>query len=551
MRLRAMCGRSPVSLEVAPCAAALAVCLGLGQPAPSSAVTISPNTRFDVVADDGKCSLREAVIAANSDSPSGGSLGECPAGNGADVITLQARVYELTIAGAREDGSRTGDLDVRESLEIRGNTNAGGDPSPYVIDANGIDRAFGIVSSADTVKFVGFTIENGDATVDNAAGSGGGLYSEAGSLTLDRVLVRNNRGYDGGGIYLDGGDVTIRRSTIARNTATNDGGGVRHFQGGSLLLQRSVVRGNAAVGDNSDGGGLSLRSPYVIWTSSILFNSATDDGGGVESDVGSGDRSSIRRSLIAANEARTRRGGGLYLATGKLWLRNTTVSSNGAGRHGDQIFSWDELTLRNATIRDPTPASGRAVQNNGVMRPSNTVFVGRCHHGAGASVTSSGGNIESPENTCRLTAGSDRTGVSAAQLNLQPLDADGGPTLTHFPALPSVAIDTGRDATCESKDQRLFDRPLDGNGNGVSRCDVGAVEVRPCQLAASVTLSHETETGTKTYRACNTVTAGPDYVVGSSADVDLRAGKKIVLRDGFQVRSGGSLRLEVDPSIGR
>ena len=36
----------------------------------------------DVVADDGLCTLREAIVAANTNMPSGGMKGECPAGQG-------------------------------------------------------------------------------------------------------------------------------------------------------------------------------------------------------------------------------------------------------------------------------------------------------------------------------------------------------------------------------------------------------------------------------------------------------------------------------------
>lgn len=79
-------------------------------------------------------------------------------------------MYKLSLNGAHEDASLTGDLDIHQSLELRGNTNVGGDPSPYVVDARGIDRPFGIVSSASTVKCIGSTIKGGDATADDATG---------------------------------------------------------------------------------------------------------------------------------------------------------------------------------------------------------------------------------------------------------------------------------------------------------------------------------------------------------------------------------------------
>ena len=45
----------------------------------AAAATLSVNTTGDVVADDGQCSLREAIMAADGESPFGSTEGECPA----------------------------------------------------------------------------------------------------------------------------------------------------------------------------------------------------------------------------------------------------------------------------------------------------------------------------------------------------------------------------------------------------------------------------------------------------------------------------------------
>ena len=46
----------------------------------------------DIKKNDGLCSLREAIIAANSDKPTGG----CTGGRGADTILLPAGIYILS-----------------------------------------------------------------------------------------------------------------------------------------------------------------------------------------------------------------------------------------------------------------------------------------------------------------------------------------------------------------------------------------------------------------------------------------------------------------------
>lgn len=50
------------------------------------AATITVNSQADAQADDGDCTLREAIISANADAVSGASGGECSAGSGADTI---------------------------------------------------------------------------------------------------------------------------------------------------------------------------------------------------------------------------------------------------------------------------------------------------------------------------------------------------------------------------------------------------------------------------------------------------------------------------------
>src|SRR4051812_30319337 len=113
--------------------AALAA-LVLGVPAAARAAPIAVTTTGDGIGNDGRCSLREAISAANRDAASGGPAGECPAGAGGDTVLLRGGHYGLFIAGAREDSNLSGDLDARGVLTIHG---AGA--AKTMIDARGID----------------------------------------------------------------------------------------------------------------------------------------------------------------------------------------------------------------------------------------------------------------------------------------------------------------------------------------------------------------------------------------------------------------------------
>ena len=66
-------------------AALLALALGAQA---AIAATITVNSLADTVANDGACTLREAITAANTDAVSGVAAGECAAGAGSDAIAF-------------------------------------------------------------------------------------------------------------------------------------------------------------------------------------------------------------------------------------------------------------------------------------------------------------------------------------------------------------------------------------------------------------------------------------------------------------------------------
>ena len=78
--------------------------------------SITVTTATDELDVNGKCSLREAVIAANTDT----QVDSCAAGNGADTIRLASGTYGLGLEGVLEDDGRSGDLDITAPLSIVG-----------------------------------------------------------------------------------------------------------------------------------------------------------------------------------------------------------------------------------------------------------------------------------------------------------------------------------------------------------------------------------------------------------------------------------------------
>ena len=305
---------------------------------PAYAAGITVDTTADVLADDGFCSLREAIANANTDSALFTSTGECLAGAGEDTITIPAGTYTLN--------SGDGQLTITSDINLVGN-----DADSTIIQADACDptgatacththRVFSVTGPGTTASFSSLAIQHGrvigengggiaitDADVsinasvisynrvengqggglyadqpvaitgsaifnnqafyDNDAnpvlGYGGGLYTSGGQL--DNVTVSDNdASYSGGGVFNNGGALTVRNgSRVNTNNSGAWGGGIFNY-GGSLILQDSQVRGNTT----GRGGGIynantaaNDATVTLTGTSTIDGNSSAFFGGGI------------------------------------------------------------------------------------------------------------------------------------------------------------------------------------------------------------------------------------------------------------------------------
>ena len=153
--------------------------------------------------DSSDCSLREAIIAANTNSSTLGT----------DTINVPAGTYILTRPGSGEDSSATGDLDIRQDVTIVG---AGKDFT--TINGNNLDRVFQNVFANVTAKVSGMTITGGNS------GPGGGAYN-AGTATFDDVRFIGNKGGSEGGAMQNEGTATITNSEFISNSVVGSWGG--------------------------------------------------------------------------------------------------------------------------------------------------------------------------------------------------------------------------------------------------------------------------------------------------------------------------------------
>jgi len=392
----------------------------LGQ-GPQTLISVStPNDTLNPT--DGKCSLREAVIAANSNTESGLVSGECDAGSSSslDVIHLPIDTYQLS-RDSVDDNAQGGDLDITESVYIFGTVNG---MYQTVIDMGIIDRVFHVLSSS--------------------------------TLYLEQLTVRDGR-------------------LIA---STSYGAGVKVESGCSLDLSNTYFYNNKIIGTGGTkkGGAIYLGGTGTLAADYSHFH---DNEGYLGGAIYAENTSTIKRSLFTENSSFD--GSGIY-NWGTLTVENSTFSGNFASYTGAAIYNKSSLTLNFSTLVGNQAnafagiggGAGATNQVNATILAHNTVDPGittdrNCT--PYASYTGSY-NLEDDDSCPFVGSGN----IYNTLPILLPLGDYGGKTSTYALSYRSPAIDSYYGGSCLSWDQRHVSRPKDGDGNGSEICDRGAFE---------------------------------------------------------------------------
>lgn len=203
--------------------------------------------------ENGKCSLGEAIFAANS----GEAKDSCAAGvPGESVISLMPGEYHFSqrdqsppqfdwLVSIVEIGSAL--PPVVFPLTIQGN-------GATLVRDEGAEpfRFFEVMVNA-ALTLENMTLENGDVLDD----WGGAVYASNSSLTLNRVRFVNNHADNGGAVYLTFGALTVQSSEFLENHAS--------FMGGAINVDSAkvFVRSTQFIGNTSDSGGGAMSSESV------------------------------------------------------------------------------------------------------------------------------------------------------------------------------------------------------------------------------------------------------------------------------------------------
>ena len=398
----------------------------------TQAQIITVTTTADEFNRDGDCSLREAIVAANTDR----AVDACRGGAGHDTIVLSPRTYYLRNAhGNTPSYIRSALPFIEGDLNIEGNNavlDGGATPDVAVLRVDVGARLF----------VTDLRIEDTDNRYHSAIENSGYLHG------TNVALVNNHATYAPGAV---------------ENT-------------GTLFLRFCKITGNSS--DTDVGGVYTYRSSYApadkatLWDCVIKDNESKDGAAAIHVERDS--PLNVERSTVVNN--RTRAGSHASRADiirndGELSIRNTTVSGN-SGRTFDVIDNQGELTVEHSTLYDNSSyhyGDAVALKNGGDASLSHTVL-GEHTRNCQGSVTSLGYNL-ADDGTCNLSGAGDREGLNPG---LRPLADNGGDTLTHALSYTSPLRNAG-DPSYRAADE------TDQRGEGFprrkgARVDIGAYE---------------------------------------------------------------------------
>lgn len=349
--------------------------------------------------------------------------------------SVRADTFQVTKTGDTDNACRPQNCSLREAIDAA-NTNPGADDVSVPAGTYLLTRGQLVVSDDVAVAGAG-----ADSTIIDGDGTNRVFDLQlSGVVEISGVAIQN--GYDslrGGGVY-NTADLTIINSTLSNNRAIDSGGGVFNM-GGTVTLTNSTVSGN----QSGYGGGLNNSFGTVT-----LINSTV-----------SGNDARVP-AVQPFPEYYVGSGGGIF-NTGSIAISNSTIVGNYAVYEGGGIFnsSFGTVTLSNTVV----------AQNYAIYAGLN------CNNIITSPITSLGYNLMESGRPCGSPVSEDWV-VSDAMVG--PLANNGGPTETHALLPESLGIDHGSlNCPPPATDQRGEARPVDGDGDGMARCDIGSVEYLP------------------------------------------------------------------------
>jgi CSLREA domain-containing protein len=498
----------------------------------AGAATLTVNTLDDNDIGDNKCSLREAITAANNNRDYQG----CTGTNYGDdtirfdvsgiialasslpillpqVLTIDGAGQTITISGSNSAYMMTVSSGAQLTLEnlkvTKGNTaifNIGNLTVTNSTFSNNHSDALG--GAINNYYSGSLTVTNSTFSNNSAPHFGGAIYNNSsGTITVTNSTFSGNSSENGGGILNFSGIINITSSIFSSNSAAGTGGSIANH--GTLTVTDSTFTGNNTNGSISAGGGIYNDGTLAVTSSTFSNNSTVGTtataGGGIANDHGT---LTVANSTFFGNSTNDGYGGGISNG-GTLTVTNSTFSGNSANASsGGNLFNSGVLTLSNTILAnslsgDDCASSGGTINASGV----NLVMDGTC----GSSF---------PSNT---------------DPQLGPLADNGGPTQTMALLPGSPALDAADDTICAAApvsglDQRGVTRPQG------THCDIGAYEFM--LTPTTTTLNADPTSPVYGQTVTLTATVSPTTATGTVSFQD--GSTPLVCMGGNQTLNGGT-----------
>jgi hypothetical protein len=202
----------------------------------------------------------------------------------------------------------------------------------------------------------------------------------------------------------------------------------------------------------------------------------------------------VTNSTISGNDVLTSNGGsgGGISGSGTLTVTTSIISGDTSFyTDGGGMFNSGTLTVTHTLVAGNTAPTGPEIFNSvtygGTVLADNSNLFGGDGNAGEVGFSPGAADVVPPK------------GVLLSEILNPTLAPNGGPTQTHALVPGSPAIDAAGPACLDASgaplvtDQRGRPRPVDGNGDGMTACDIGAVEFYPL-VNALVTLAPNLDT---------------------------------------------------------
>ncbi len=362
---------------------------------------------------DGDASFTDAFLRLNDVNGTAGS--PAPGNGGAFHVTGNSSTitFEDTIVSDNEAASEGGGLwnQVGSTMNIT-NTQVTGNVAYGDAADNG---GGGIFNNGGTLNYTNTSaissLSNNSAV--GAAGSGGGLLSTDGVVTLIGISIGENDAVRaGGGIEIIEGTLNMTDVLMDLNVtgaAPGNGGGLHITGGANSNITGGIVSNNSAA---REGGGLwngsgVMTLDAVLIDANIANGNAADDGGaGIFNNGGT---LNVTNGTVVSNNiafGTSASGGGLLSTAGDVTVTNSTFNANLANRAGGAIELIDgNLTFTNSvmsnndvsgTAGSPAPGNGggfHVTGTSGTINISTSTITGNAAANEGGGLWNQNGTV--------------------------------------------------------------------------------------------------------------------------------------------------------------